>query len=256
VTGSAHLDLSLADTVPYRVDFAMRGGDVSTLASQAGLPESVATGRANLAGSLEGALTPGVSPLADLIGSVSIEASDGLMRRTIPPVVAVALASESFNPFTSRETVRFDSVETQLEFADGRMRTESFSMDGPDLRVFASGEIDLLNAPHEIDAEVGLFLFRQIDSVVEKIPILNLLLMGTSESLIAAYFELSGPWDDPEAKLIPLRSMASSPASLVFQSIPMIMVRGIQAIGAMLAPDEKTEAAPVEVAPPAATSGS
>jgi hypothetical protein len=234
----------------------MRGGHVSTLAAQAGLPESVATGRADLVGSLEGALTPGVSPLADVFGSVSIEASDGLMRRTIPPVVAVALASEAFNPFNRRETVRYDRMETRLEFADGRMRTEAFSMDGPDLRVFASGEVDLLHAPHQIEAEVGLFLFRQIDSIVEKIPILNLLLMGTSESLIAAYFELSGPWDDPQAKLIPLRSMTSSPASLVFQSIPMIMVRGIQAIGAMLAPDETTEPAPVEDAPPAATSGS
>ena len=136
------------------------------------------------------------------------------------------------------------------------MRSDAFAMDGPDLRVFASGEIDLLDAPHEIEAEVGLFLFRQIDSVVEKIPILNLLLMGTSESLVAAYFELTGPWDDPQAKLIPLRSMASSPASLVLQSIPMIMVRGIQAIGALLAPNETTKPVPVEDAPSAATSGS
>ncbi len=122
--------------------------------------------------------------------------------------------------------------------------------------VFTNGCFDLLDAPHEIEAEVGLFLFRQIDSIVEKIPILNLLLMGTSESLIAAYFELSGPWDDPKAKLIPLRSMASSPASLVFQSIPMIMVRGIQALGAIFAPDEPEAPVPVEDTPPAAASGS
>ena len=38
------------------------------------------------------------------------------------------------------------------------MSTTGFSLDGPDVRVFASGEVDLLRPPHEVDAQVALFL--------------------------------------------------------------------------------------------------
>ena len=148
-------------------------------------------------------------------------------------MVAVALASEVFNPFANQQQVRFDSVETLLEFVDGHMSTNSFSMDGPDVRAFAKGGVDIARPPHELDAEVALFLFRQVDRVIEKIPILSLLLLGTNENLIAAHFKLSGPWEDPDAELIPLRSLATGPGSIVFRGVPALVLRGIEAIDSL-----------------------
>jgi hypothetical protein len=119
-----------------------------------------------------------------------------------------------------------------IEFADGRMHTEALSIDGPDLRIFASGDLSIASPAHELDAHVVLFLFRQIDNVIGRIPVLNLLL-GPNENLLAAYFNLTGPWAEPEATLVPLRSLASGPASLVVEGVPFWVRRGLQAIGAI-----------------------
>ena len=70
----------------------------------------------------------------------------------------------------------------------------------------------------------------------------NILLLGTNNNLVGAHFRLSGPWEDPKATAVPLRALASGPASIleqgptsvVLQTIPMFMMKGIQAIEAML----------------------
>jgi hypothetical protein len=231
--GTASLDLARAGSVAYRASFQVEQGDVPGIARVLGLPEDFATGQIELAGSFEGMLAPSVPASTGLTGLLSVRARDGEIRRVLPAVVAIALASRSFNPFTGREQIRYDRAETVLEFADGSMHTEALSIDGPDLRVFASGDLSLASPAHEVDAHVVLFLFRQIDSVIGKIPVLNLLLLGTNENLLAAYFDLTGPWAEPEANLVPLRSLAAGPASLVLEGVPFLVRKGLEAIGAL-----------------------
>jgi hypothetical protein len=259
VNGSIELNVGRTDSVPFAISFALTGGSVEELAEQLGQPPEVGTGNVDLAGSFRGVLRPGVSFAKDLSGVMEVLATDGTVRRSVPAVIAVALASEAYNPFIRREEVRYDRCQSMLEFEDGLMSTKGFSLDGPDLRVFATGEVDLLRPPHTVDAQVALFLFRQIDLILEKIPIVNFLLLGTNDNLIGAHFRLSGPWEDPEATAVPLRALASGPASiieqgpasLVLQTIPMFMMKGIEAIDAMLNlgkssdPDRVTKEPPV-----------
>jgi hypothetical protein len=242
VDASIALNLGLREEVPFDLSFALTGAEVEALGEQLGQLPEIGTGSVDLSGSFRGVLRPHGSFLEDLSGLLEVVAVDGTVRRSVPAVVAVALASRAFNPFTRREEIRYDRCETMLEFEDGRMSTTGFSLDGPDMRVFATGELDLLRPPHEVDAQVALFLFRQIDSIIEKIPIVNILLLGTNDNLVGAHFRLTGPWEDPKATPVPLRALASGPASiveqgptsLVLQSIPMFMMKGIQAIESML----------------------
>ena len=126
------------------------------------------------------------------------------------------------------------------------------------MRVFATGDIDLIGPEHEVDAQVALFLFRQIDLILEKIPIVNFLLLGTNDNLIGAHFRLAGPWEDPQATAVPLRALASGPASIVeqgptsvvLQTIPMFMMKGIEAIESMLNLGKSSNPAPGASAPP------
>jgi hypothetical protein len=167
---------------------------------------------------------------------------DGTVRKSLPAVVAVALASQTFNPFMRRDEVRYERCETVLQFEDGHMSTTGFSLDGPDLRVFATGDLDILRPPHAVDAQVALYLFRQLDMILEKIPIVNYLLLGTNDNLVGAHFRLSGPWEDPKATAVPFRALATGPASIVEQgptsivleTVPMFMMKGIEAIESML----------------------
>jgi hypothetical protein len=233
IEGNASLDLGRHGTVPYRASFVVKDGDVPALAAQLGLDPEAATGRIDLAGSFEGSLTPGAPASQGLSGLLSGRARDGEIRRALPAVMAIALASRSLNPFSGREQIRYEHASSVLEFSDGDMHTESFTLDGPDLRVFASGDVALASPEHEVDAHVVLFLFRQLDGVIDKIPVLNLLLLGTNQNLLAAYFDLTGPWADPQATLVPLRSLATGPASLVLEGVPFLVRKSLEAIGAI-----------------------
>lgn len=236
------LDVGSADAVPFEVDFSATGAKVEALAEQLGQPRELGSGHVDLGGSFRGALHPGMPLMEDFTGVLEIVAMDGVVRRAIPAVVALALASQTYNPFMKRDEVRYERAETTLEFQNGVMSTTGFSLDGPDLRVFASGTLDVLRPPHVVDAQVALFLFRQIDKVIGKIPIVNMLLLGSNDNLIAAHFMLAGPWEEPEVTSVPLKALASGPASIVEQgpasvvleTLPMFMMKGVEAIESML----------------------
>jgi hypothetical protein len=253
------LDAGSADVVPFEVDFAATGAKVEALAEQLGQPKELGSGHVDIGGSFRGSLRPGMPLMEDFTGLLEIVAMDGVVRRAIPAVVALALASKAYNPFIRRDEVRYERAETTLEFQDGVMSTTGFSLDGPDLRVFASGTLDVLRSPNLVDAQVALFLFRQIDKVIEKIPIVNMLLLGTNDNLIGAHFMLTGPWEDPDVTTVPLRALASGPASIVeqgpasvvLQTLPMFMMKGVEAIESMLRLGNPTaaEASPEAPAP-------
>jgi hypothetical protein len=243
----SRLDLSQPDAVPFQLSLALSGGDVAALLEQLGLPPDAATGSVEISGSLQGSLRPEESPFAELWGEISVDATGGEIRSAIPPFAAIALASNAFNPFASRDAIRYSRVAAVFEFSDGVMRTDAFSLDGPDVRALASGEVEVAHPPNEIQGEVALFLFRQLDRALEKIPLLNLLLLGTDENLMAAYYELSGPWEEPRAKLIPLRTLATGPGSLVLQDLPKLVLKGVRWI---LRPDRRREPKPPAPRPP------
>jgi hypothetical protein len=250
--GSASLDLSQRDAVPFTLSAELSGGDVASLVARFAPEAKVASGRLDAWGSFSGTLRPDTSPLADLDGLLEIAAADGEIHRSLPPIVSIALASESLNPFADRESIRYRSAGALLQFRDGKLSTDEFSIDGPDLRMVASGSVGLLKDSHEIRAEVALFLFRQLDRAVGSIPLVNLLLLGPDQNLLAAYFKLSGPWNEPKSRLVPLKSLATGPASLVMEGVPSIVQRGLRAIGAVVGGgDRNAEADPTPPPGPA-----
>lgn len=239
--GNVSLDLSRQHAVPYQANLSLIGGDVSAIGRQLGLSPGLATGFLSAWTSVDGTLRRDAH-FADLSGLVEVEATQGRIWRKIPAIAAVALASSQLDSFSARDSVRYESVKTLLELDEGRMHTDSFWLDGPDLRVFAEGQVDLVSPTHKVDADLAIFLFRQLDRALDKIPILNVLLLGTKENLVAAHFKLSGPWSDPQSRLVPLKSLAAGPASLVLEGLPNIVARGLRALGAMFE-DEDTDAA-------------
>ena len=252
IDANGRLDLSETDAVPFQTSFGLEGGDAAMLARLVGLPAARLKGRIDLAGSFEGALRPGTRLLAELEGLLEVSATDGAIRRKAPPVVALARASEDLDEFDPSEVVLYQRVETVLEFEDGRMYTEAFSLDGPKIGVVASGSIDLMSDNKEIDARIALLLFRKLDRVLEKIPILNRILLGTDANLVASYFQISGAWKEPNVKPILLPGSAG-PASVVLQGVPMFVMRGINALGSMIRPDSPApaESVPIESPSPA-----
>jgi hypothetical protein len=122
-------------------------------------------------------------------------------------------------------------------------------MEGPELGVLASGGVELMSKDKPMDGKVALFLFPKLDSVLGKIPILNLILLGTDSNLVATYYHVTGPWGHPEVKPILLPGSAG-PTSVVLQGVPMFVKRGFKALGSLILPDppESEDPPPAESA--------
>lgn len=249
IDANGRLDLSDTDAVPFQASFGLKDGDAAMLAKLVGLPAARAKGRIDLAGSFEGALRPGASLLAELEGLLDVSAKDGTIRRKAPPMVAIARASEALDEFDPSEVLLYQRVETVLEFEGGRMYTQAFSLDGPKVGVVASGTVDLMSADKEIDAKVALFLFRKLDRVLERIPILNRLLLGSDANLVATYYQISGAWKEPNVKPILLPGSAG-PTSVVLQGVPLFVMRGINALGSIIRPESTRPVTPVPIESP------
>jgi hypothetical protein len=197
-------------------------------------------------------MRPGEPIYSGLDGVLTMHARAGTIRREVGPITAVALASQSFGAFDSRERLRYENCTATVDFEDGVAKTDALEIDGPDLRLFASGDVDLARAPHDMQAEVVLFLFRPIDRALVNIPILNDLLLGDNENLLAAYFEIVGPWQDPVAAAKPLRTLREGP---IIEGIPRIVRRGVSAIGALLRAPAAAFETPVPPASPSTPLG-
>jgi hypothetical protein len=233
LTGKLDLDLSHDEYVPYALEGHLQEGNLGALIAQRGFKGEPMQGTLTLDGPLTGTLVPGRALLHDAGGNLSLAIRDGTIPKTVPPVLALALASDSLNPFSSRERIRYHRVDAALRFETGRVSTQALDVEGPDLRMFAAGEIDLREKPNPLRAEIALFLFRQLDWALVKIPILSQLLLGENQNLVAAYFQLGGTWQQPLAEAQPLRTLQDTAGGPLLEGIPGVVLQGMKAIGAL-----------------------
>jgi hypothetical protein len=116
------------------------------------------------------------------------------------------------------------------------------SLLGPAARLVGTGSVDAIHPPHELEAVVGLFFFRTLDTVISKMPLVNLLLLGSDDNLVAAYFALTGPWAEPRARVIPTRTLLTTgPAGIVTDGLPTFVRSGLSTLARLLGVGEKAE---------------
>jgi uncharacterized protein involved in outer membrane biogenesis len=210
--GKVQLDLGHPDRIPAELSAQLFDGDVARLSPLLGLDEGTATGTVKLAGSLHGELVPGEEPLTALSGNLSLDARDGEIRRRMPVVVAMAQATEGFNPFAARDAVKYETIRTDFTLDQGVLKSDEFRLEGP-MRVFASGSLDFRPDPPVIDAVIGVFLLRQADQLLGKVPIVNWLI--SDKGLVGAYFALTGPVSDPEVDTLEVKTLAEQTPDVI-----------------------------------------
>jgi len=210
--GRVRLGLGDGEAVGISTDFQLADGDLARLCLLIGFEEGFATGSVRLAGELSGSLRPGTPPFAGLSGGARLEARDGVIQKRVPLVVAMAQATEGFNPFARRDSITYEKIESVFELESGRLSTEELTLEGP-MRVFASGWLDLSSRPEEIDAVVGVFLFRQADRMFGNIPLVNLLV--SDKGLMGAYFGIEGTLQEPAVRGMPVKSITESVPDVV-----------------------------------------
>jgi hypothetical protein len=109
------------------------------------------------------------------------------------------------------------------------------SLTGPAVRLVATGSVDAVESPYALEAVLGVFFFRSLDTVISKVPLVNRLLLGSDENLMAAYFALSGPWADPRARVIPVKTLLTTgPAGIVTEGLPAFVRSGLSTLERLL----------------------
>ncbi|MEE8581856.1 MAG: AsmA-like C-terminal region-containing protein [Myxococcota bacterium] len=240
--GYARLALDRPEVVGINMNLQLEDGDMSRLAGVLGFPRDFSTGLVAVEGSLVGELEPGRPLLSGLEGFVSVKARDGELRQRLPLLVALANATEGFNPFSDRDSVHYEAIETVLHFDRGRVSTDQFTIEGP-MRIFASGHIDVDSTPARLEAVVGVFLLRQADLVLGNLPIIRSLIPGSNKGLVGAYFEVSGSLEDPEVTTLPAKTLVEGMPSIV--KAPLKVLQFLLG-GSGKSPPERPTSAPEE----------
>ncbi len=244
--GDLTLDLTRAEEVAYHLGFTVERASISSLAASLDLDDGLMDGHLTAAGFVSGQLRDALSPFDGATGQAAMMARDGVLRRDLPPLLAIAVASEAVNPVADREEVPYDAIDALLELEGGVLRTDALALHGPWLRAQASGEVDVIGASHPTQSVVALFFFRNLDNLISKLPLLNRVLLGEDENLINAYFALSGPLGEPKARLIPVKTLSAGPASFMLEGFPAFVRGGLSRLRSVLLPGGGDETASQE----------
>jgi hypothetical protein len=128
----------------------------------------------------------------------------------------------------------YEEIDGELMLDRGTVRAEALSLVGPAARLVATGDVDVVDAPNEVNAVVGVFFFKTLDTVIGAVPLVNRILLGDDENLMAAYFAVSGPWKEPSARILPATLLTSGPVGIVTEGLPGFVRSGIGSLRRLL----------------------
>jgi hypothetical protein len=234
LVGEVDLALDERAFVPATGRLRIEGGSLPDLLRDLSLDGGAMTGTAHLSGDLSAKLIPRGNILRELTGPLSLKLRDGEINQRMNLLLAIAAASDTFNPFRSRETLPYDEIDGALALERGFVRAESLSLVGPAVRLVANGRVDVVDPPYRVEAVAGVFFFKTLDTVISKVPLVNRLLLGKDDNLWAAWFALTGPWADPEARVLPQTLLTSGPVGIVTEGVPGFVRSGIETLTRLL----------------------
>jgi len=234
VLGEVDLTLDSSELVPATGRLRVEGASLPDLLEDLKLDREVMTGTVHLSGDVEAKLIPRANILRELTGPVTLELRDGEIRKRMNLLFAIAAASDTFNPFRSREVLPYEEIDGELVMDRGTVRAESLSLVGPAARLVATGGVNVVDAPNEVNAVVGLFFFKTLDTVIGAVPLVNRILLGDDENLMAAYFAVTGPWKEPSARILPATLLTSGPVGIVTEGLPGFVRSGIGSLRRLL----------------------
>jgi hypothetical protein len=235
--GSLGIDLGVPETVPFRAEAQFAGVDLHQLWRAADFERGALGGTLLGAGAIEGQLRPGLNPLGDARGLLALHARSGRIHRKIPIMLAIALASQQFNPFGDREELPYDAIDAVARVKKGKLVFDNVQLHGQTLRMGVTGKGQVIE-PYELEGVVGLFFFPGLDSLIDRVPILNRVILGRNGNLVGAYFAITGRWGEPQASLIPIQTIATGPTGFLTEGIPGFVLGGIKRLQSVILPNE------------------
>jgi hypothetical protein len=102
--------------------------------------------------------------------------------------------------------VPFKTIFTDFKGKGGLFYTDNFALKGPVMDITASGSVQF--GADTLDMEVGMFPFDTVDWVLNHIPLIGTRIGEGTGKLVAAYFQVRGPLNNPSIVPKPITSVA------------------------------------------------
>ncbi len=197
--------------------------DARALCVLMGQSSPALTGRLSATGDLWG--DTDVDFFATLTGKFAISAIKGTLNR-FALVTRVLSFIDLKNWLTARlpdpriNGIPFDTLSATLNGTNGNFHTEDLRLSGPVMEITATGDVNV--GDNTMDMVISLIPFDTVNWLVRHIPIIGANLAGGSHGLIAAYFHVSGPIDNPSVIPKPITSVAEFVAKALSMPINII----------------------------------
>lgn len=207
LSGKGALSLAEADKAAFEFDLELADGKAAALEPHLGLPADSLTGELSGRGRLAGALDPERRFLDYWDIDLSLGLRKGSVGNLPPAVVLARLPSLSGVRGLLGRDLPYDTVDTLITIKGGKLQVADFKLIGSELRILASGEIDLASDDFQSDMIVSVLFLRTLDRLLGALPIVRDIVLGPDKNLLAAYFRLSGPWSDMRAAILAPKSV-------------------------------------------------
>jgi len=175
------------------------------------------TGAVNLGGLLTSEGADATDFWRNLAGDLKLVMRDGRIGRYTVMAKVLALLNmaqllELRGPELSADGMPYQRLTADIKIARGIARTDNLVLDSRAMKVNAVGQVNLID--DTVDMTVAVKPFQNLDRIISKIPIAGWLLTGKEQSLVVAYYQVSGSVKDPQVTPIPLKSVARNVFSI------------------------------------------
>jgi hypothetical protein len=120
-------------------------------------------------------------------------------------ILSVSRLVDPRGPELSAGGMPYRQVTAGVKIERGIARTENLVLDSPAMKMNTVGTLNLVD--ETVDLTLAAKPFQNVDLLVTHIPVAGWLLGGKEQSLVVAYFRVTGPVQDPQVTPIPLRSV-------------------------------------------------
>jgi autotransporter translocation and assembly factor TamB len=193
-----------------RLTFQENGGRAEQLLSGLYGGKGEVTGSLSLGGILTSQGENAADFWRNLSGDLALAMREGrighyTVTARILALLNMAQLLELKGPEPAGEGMPYQSLTSDIKIAGGVARTENLVLESRAMKVNAVGQVNL--AEDTVDLTVAVKPFQNLDRIITRIPVAGWLLGGKEQSLVVAYYEVTGPLRDPQVTPIPLKSV-------------------------------------------------
>jgi hypothetical protein len=103
--------------------------------------------------------------------------------------------------------IPFDSLGATFSVHAGLLQSDNIVFDSPLLKISGAGRYDI--AADHLDVALAVSPLGAYSDIISKVPLFGHLLAGDRPGLSTALFQVTGPFQDPDVRYLPLESLAT-----------------------------------------------